>query len=291
MKAAIFGTKTTAIEQELTEIFRWFEKNKYRIIVYKPFFDEMPAVCKQSASITGHFLSHKDFPQDSDLMISIGGDGTFLKAVNIVRKSNVPLIGINAGRMGFLATIAKNEILEALDQINNNEYSLEQRSLIESDDGNQSFGDFPFALNEATFQKKGSGMINIHVNINNEFLNSYWADGLIISTPTGSTAYSLGVGGPVMHPQSNGLIIIPIAPHSLTVRPLIVPCNNLIEIKIESRDKQFLATIDSRSVILPVTSTITVKPAQFTIQLIKLNSKNFYATLRNKLIWGEDKRN
>lgn len=227
-----------------------------------------------------------------DYLFSIGGDGTILEAVTLLQSHKTPILGINTGRLGFLSSITTDEIHGALTAILNSDFDLDKRSLLCLDTDNQLFGDQNFALNEITVQKQDtSSMITIHVFLDDEFLNSYWADGLIISTPTGSTAYSLSCNGPVVHPDSNNIILTPIAPHNLNVRPLVIPDNKTLTLKIEGRVETFLVTLDSRSIVTNTNLALTIKKCDHQVRLIRLKEHSFLKTLRNKLMWGLDKRN
>ena len=228
-----------------------------------------------------------------DLLISFGGDGTLLDTVTMIKDSNIPVLGINAGRLGFLANITQEDIVLAVKALKNKDYKLDQRSLLSvksktlSDNKTSNF-----ALNEITFHKKdSSSMLKIDAFLNNEFLNSYWADGLIISTPTGSTAYSLSCGGPIISPGTNNFVITPVSPHNLNLRPMVVSDNVLIRLRAESRESQFLLTMDSRSISIENNEEIFISKADFSIKLIELPDHNFFKTIRNKLFWGKDSRN
>jgi NAD+ kinase len=225
-------------------------------------------------------------------MISLGGDGNMLDTVTHVRDSGIPILGINYGRLGFLANIGKEELHLAIDAIVNRKYVLEKRTLLHLDADFPLFGDTPYALNEFSIQKKDSSpMIKIHTYLNGEFLNTYWADGLIVSTPTGSTGYSLSCNGPVVFPDSHTFIITPISPHNLNIRPIVIPDNTIISFEVEGRTDGFLTTLDARRQIVPKESQLAIKKENFDINLIRLNENNFLQTLRDKLSWGLDKRN
>ncbi len=228
-----------------------------------------------------------------DLLISFGGDGTLLDTVTMIKDSNIPILGINAGRLGFLANITQEDIESAVKVIKEKKYRIDQRTLVEVvnfEDLNSI--DCNFALNEITVHKKdSSSMLKIHTYVNNKFLNTYWSDGLIISTPTGSTAYSLSCGGPILSPSSDNFIINPISPHNLNLRPLVVSDNVEIKLETESREGQFLLTMDSRSITVENNVPIILKKSNFNIKLIELPDQNFFRTIRNKLFWGKDSRN
>jgi len=227
-----------------------------------------------------------------DFLISIGGDGTFLSAVSYSISCNAPMVGINCGRLGFLADISSENLEAALDQLVNGDYMIEKRSMLELIEPKQLFEGFPFALNELTVHKlDNSSMIKIETFINGEFLSNYWADGLIVGTPTGSTAYSLSVGGPIVMPDLAGFLITPIAPHNLTVRPFVVPDNVEVELRVEGRGNQFLVSFDHRSAPLDFSTHIKIRKANTSIPVVKLQKQSFYTTLREKLMWGADRRN
>lgn len=227
-----------------------------------------------------------------DFLFSLGGDGTLLEASMIIGASGIPIVGINLGRLGFLASIEKKYIAQTIDKLVNGEYSLEKRSLLNFKSNEDQFSSFPYALNDMTLIKRDhSSMVVIHATVNGEFLNSYWADGVILSTPTGSTGYNLSCGGPILMPTAENFIITPIAPHNLSVRPLVVPDSSKIEFTIEGRGENFLCTMDSRHEIISHKTKITVKKAPFDISLVKLPKITFMKTMRDKLQWGRDSRN
>lgn len=229
-----------------------------------------------------------------DLFVSIGGDGTILRAITFVKDLNIPIVGINTGRLGFLATIQPEGIKEAIQQIQNKAYSLSKRTLlsIETSPINSDIKDLNFALNEiAVSRKNTTSMITVDTKLNGEFLTSYWSDGLIIATPTGSTGYSLSCAGPVITPDTTSFVLTPIAPHNLSARPLVIEDSTIIELKVSGREDNYLVSLDSRIATLCNDTIITIKKAPFTINMVELNSESFLTTLRKKLLWGEDKRN
>jgi len=229
-----------------------------------------------------------------DLLISIGGDGTILRAITFIKDLNIPIVGINSGRLGFLATIQKNEIEKAINNILKGNFKISERNLlsIETTPENKNLTDLNFALNEITVSRKNTtSMITVETHLNDEYLTSYWADGLIVSTPTGSTGYSLSCGGPVIIPESNNFILTPIAPHNLNARPLVIPDTTEIKLKVSGREDNYLVSLDSRIATLENNTTVTIKKADFTIKMIELQDESFLVTLRKKLLWGEDKRN
>jgi len=249
----------------------------------------------KSKNISGEFIigsSLVDVDTAPDILISIGGDGTILDTITAIGDSEIPIVGFNTGRLGFLANNAKEDAKHIVEMLIKGNYELEQRSLLSLETDDELFGENNFALNELTVHKKdSSSMMTIHTYINDEYLNSYWADGLILSTPTGSTAYSLSCGGPILIPQSKNFVINPIAPHNLSARPLIVPDDVEIKLRIEGREDEFLATLDSRTRTINNATELKIVKSKFFINLVKFEGQNFYNTIRNKLLWGMDKRN
>jgi NAD+ kinase len=226
------------------------------------------------------------------LMLSIGGDGTLLEAATFIGKKNIPLVGINTGRLGFLATTPREELEDAINELITGSYSISSRTLIKLVTEEKLFGGLNYGLNEFAITKRDSStMITVHTYIDGEFLNSYWADGLLVATPTGSTGYSLSCGGPLVHPKTENFIITPISPHNLNVRPMIVPDSSRISFEIEGRNQNFLVSLDSRSEIVSSNIKLSIKKEDFQIQLVELKNYNYYKTLRSKLNWGLDARN
>ncbi|MCY1513685.1 NAD kinase [compost metagenome] len=226
------------------------------------------------------------------MLLSLGGDGTLLDILSLVRNAQIPVIGINFGRLGFLASINKNEIKTAIEALVNGNYSLDKRTVLNLESQNTLFLEENFALNDVTIHRRdNSAMMIIHAYMNDEFINSYWADGLIIATPTGSTAYSLSCGGPIIFPSSQNFVITPVAPHNLNVRPVIVPDHVNLTFEIEARSKKFLVSCDSRTETVDRSVKLTVNKADFGVNLIRLNNESYLTTLRNKLLWGIDTRN
>ncbi len=238
------------------------------------------------------FSKENPLTKDVRCLLSLGGDGTILDTITYVGDKEIPILGINLGRLGFLAGTSVSEIESAIQQLQNNNYIIDKRSLVHLDSSEPLFPDSPFALNEFTLHRKdSSSMIIIHTYINGEFLCTYWADGIIVSTPTGSTGYSLSCGGPVIFPQANNFVITPVAPHNLNVRPVVVPDDQIISFEIEGRAKQFLCTLDARSAPISTAVSLAVKKEMFHINLVRLEGQNFLQTLRNKMYWGIDRRN
>lgn len=241
-----------------------------------------------------HFPTFKKLDPSFDLFFSIGGDGTILKAVTFVRDMGIPIVGINTGRLGFLATIQKEEIAESLNHILNGQYSISERSLliVQTLPANDEIQPLNFALNEIALNRKNTtSMIKVETYVDDNYLTSYWSDGLIVATPTGSTGYSLSCGGPVIDPSAKSIVLTPIAPHNLNARPLVMPDSVVISLKVSGRENSFLISLDSRVATVENDTDIIIKKAPFTIKLLQLNEDSFIKTLRKKLLWGEDKRN
>lgn len=292
MKIAIFGqyyqNDTRPI---IRNIFEFFE-NKADLIIEKAFlqilFDEK--IVTENYPTFSNNLELKEI----DLLLSIGGDGTILRAATFVRDLGIPILGINAGRLGFLAKVQKENIESFLQMVLNREYTLSQRTLVKlsTSPSHADIESLNFALNEITVNRKDTtSMITIETFLNGEYLTSYWADGLIISTPTGSTGYSLSCGGPVITPDASVFVITPIAPHNLNARPLIIPDNTIIELKITGRENQFLTSLDSRIATLDSKTTLRIEKTDFKINMVEIPQESFLKTLRKKILWGEDKRN
>ena len=240
------------------------------------------------------FSGYENLDRDLSFFFTVGGDGTFLRSITFIRDLNIPVIGINTGRLGFLATIQKENIDSAFQKIVSGQFIIDNRSLlsVQTTDYIDGFNDLNFALNEITITRKNTAsMIKVNATLDNEFLTTYWSDGLIISTPTGSTGYSLSCGGPIISPNSKNIVLTPIAPHSLAVRPLVIPEQTDIKLHIDSRAVEILLTLDSRMYTLSNNSTVHIKMCPFSIKTVQLNDQTFIKTLREKLLWGEDKRN
>ncbi len=294
MKIAIYGK---SFSESFTDSFRlmcnMFAEKEVDVVIYRPFYDFIVQEMNYQPLVQGYFTEHNDFPTDVDYLFTIGGDGTFLGAVAIVRNLGIPLVGINCGRLGFMADISQDKIPQAVIDIFQGDFTIEERNLLKVESvGEDLFSDFNCAMNEFAVHKKNSAsMITIHTYLNNEYLNSYWADGLIIATPTGSTGYSLSVGGPILIPNTQNFVISPISPHNLSVRPIVVPNNSGITIRVEGRSDNFLASLDSRVTTFNAATEIKVSKGDYKINVLKLKNYSFYETLRNKLMWGADKRN
>jgi NAD+ kinase len=238
------------------------------------------------------FTAKRDLPSYTDMLISLGGDGTLLDTITYVGSSNIPIIGINLGRLGFLAAIPEEEVEGAILSLVRGSYTLEKRTLLHLDSSVPLFDGAPYALNEFTLHRKdSSSMIKIHTYLNGEFLNTYWADGLIVATPTGSTGYSLSCGGPVVFPQTSSFVITPVAPHNLNTRSIVVPDDNVISFEVEGRAEQYLCTLDARTEAITSAVQLAVKRERFTVSLVRPDEHNFLNTIRQKLYWGIDRRN
>ncbi|MCW3088154.1 MAG: kinase [Sediminibacterium sp.] len=238
------------------------------------------------------FATSSDLDESIDCLISLGGDGTLLDAVALVRDKGIPILGINFGRLGFLASISKEELASAVDSLVNHTFLIDKRTLIHLDSNEKLFGETPFGLNEFAIHKRDiSPMIKIHTYLNGEFLNTYWADGLIVSTPTGSTGYNMSCNGPIMFPESASFVITPVAPHNLNVRSIIIPDTNVISFEVEGRGDQIICALDARREIVNKTIQLAVRREKFGVNLVRLNENSFLSTLRTKLTWGLDKRN
>lgn len=275
---------------EALSILHSFEKD---IFIHQNLFNEISKSEHSHVNLSRLFpyLVLEEIKRPINLMLVIGGDGTFLEGVHFIKNKNIPILGINTGRLGFLVSLNLNEIQKSLEYIFRGKYSIDSRSMLKLETEHY-FSDFNFALNEFTVHKlDNSSMITIDLLINGIHVNSYWADGLIISTPTGSTAYSLSAGGPIIHPDSKSFVITPIAVHNLNVRPLIVPENSIITLKVSGRADNCMISLDHKSSAVPMNSTFTISKADFHAQLLHCNQYNFFNTLKNKLMWGADKRN
>lgn len=276
----------------LQRIIHKLESHQLRLIFFEDFYKRISPYLTLSAPPQVLFTGSHDLPPATDMLFSFGGDGTLLDTVCFVGASNIPIIGINLGRLGFLAAISEEDVDDALNALVQGSYSIEKRTLLHLDANVPLFGDTPFALNEFTLHRKDtSSMIKIHTYLNGEFLNTYWADGLILATPTGSTGYSLSCGGPVVFPQASNFVITPVAPHNLNVRSIIVPDDGIISFEVEGRSDTFLCTLDARSETISSNVQLAIRKEQFTVSLVRPHEHNFLKTIRQKLYWGIDKRN
>lgn len=266
-----------------------FEKRKCTIAIEKEYHNIL-----KEEGVAANAATFDTLDASYDALISIGGDGTILRAVAFIGRDDIPVVGINTGRLGFLSTIKVDQLEESINALFDGNYRLSKRSLITASSNvkDDQLLSKNFALNEVTVSRMNTtSMIQIETRLNGELLTSYWADGLIISTPTGSTGYSLSCGGPVISPTTQGLILTPIAPHNLNARPLVIPDDTEITLKVSGRENEFLTSLDNRICSFPNETVISLKKADFTIDLLELNEQSFIKTLRHKLLWGEDKRN
>ena len=290
MKIAIYGLSNDNTSKKIfLELLSIAKKHDVELVLEK----EFNSIISDKNSSNKIFVNHKDLDRTYDLMITIGGDGTLLRSITYVRDLGIPIMGINTGRLGFLATLKQEMLHSELNKILFGEYDIKERSLLEVSANNKTnFSDFNYALNEVSVGRKNTtSMIEIKTILDSEYLNTYWADGLIISTPTGSTGYSLSCGGPIMSPSSQTFSITPIAPHNLNARPLIISDETIIELSVKGREESHLLSLDSKIISLENNTVIKIKKASFKIKLASLQNNSFYKTLRNKLLWGEDKRN
>lgn len=292
MKVAVYSR---GIEPELLEdvktFFEELQNYKLKYVVYEPLF----ATIKEPVNLSDHtptFTSAEELGKDVEFMIGLGGDGTLLDTITLIKDKPISIMGINFGRLGFLASIGRDNLSLAIKAIALRTYVSEKRSLIHVDADMPLFGDMPFGLNEFAIHKRDiASMLKIHTYINGEFLNTYWADGLIVCTPTGSTGYSLSCGGPIVFPDSENFTITPVAPHHLNVRSLVVNENSIISFEIESRSEDVICALDSRKEIVGRNVSLAVRKEKFTINLLRLSENNFLHTIQTKLIWGLDRRN
>ncbi len=292
MKVAIYS-RGLDIEQgnPLQILLEELEKHKVGVLIYRPLLGQYPLPSHLLHNLTP-FQVAEDLGDDTECLISLGGDGTMLDAITLVKNSNIPILGINFGRLGFLASISKEDLSHAVDALINRTYVLDKRGLIHVDANIPMFGNAPFGLNEFAIHKRDtSPMIKVHTYINGEFLNTYWADGLIVSTPTGSTGYNLSCNGPILFPESASFVITPVAPHNLNVRSIVVADSSIISFEVEGRTDQVICALDARREIVDKNVQLAVKKENFSVSLIRLNENSFLSTLRNKLTWGLDKRN
>ncbi|HRN54989.1 MAG TPA: NAD kinase [Agriterribacter sp.] len=291
MKIAIYSRGGETVRQEdLILLLDELEKHKISCYIQHYFFEQVRHLFPPNQYAT--FIDAGDLDDSFECIISMGGDGTLLDTLTFIRDSNIPVLGINFGRLGFLATLGKHELTDAVNALANRTYVIDKRSLIHLDASIPLFGKTPYALNEFAIHKRDtSSMIRIHTYLNGEFLNTYWADGIIVSTPTGSTGYSLSCNGPILFPDSGSFIITPVAPHNLNVRPIVIPDDSIVSFEIEGRTDQFICALDSRREIVNKDIQLAVKKEAFTISLVRLSENSFLQTLRGKLSWGLDKRN
>jgi NAD+ kinase len=291
MTIAIFGSPYPEhFSKYIQHLIKKLETEHIKIIVEEDFniFLQNNVRFNKKAEV---FNSYEALKNNADYLLSIGGDGTLLKAVTFVRDSNIPIMGINTGRLGFISSISAGQIDDAINDILKGNFEINERALLELNTDKNLFKDKNFALNEVAVSKKDtSSMIRIDAFVDDEFLNTYWADGLVVSTPTGSTGYSLSCGGPIIMPGTNNIIITPNAPHNLNVRPIVIDDDSVITLKVEDRDQLALVSLDSRARAFDSETELIIKKADFKIKLIQPQNNSFTSTIRNKLMWGLDKR-
>jgi len=294
MKIAVYGQfYQKQSETSVERLLSFFLDKDVEVYVEAHFFDLIKNQLEDSLRYN-IFKTFTHLDDSFEVLVSIGGDGTILRAITYVKDLGIPIVGINAGRLGFLATIQENVIEDALHHILNKNYKISNRSLIsiETFPGNKAISQLNFALNEIAISRKDTtSMITVETRLNDEYLTSYWSDGLIISTPTGSTGYSLSCGGPVIMPTAHSFVLTPIAPHNLSARPLVIPDDTEITLKVSGREENYLVSLDSRIATVTNDTVIKLKKAAFTIKMIELHDESFLETLRKKLLWGEDRRN
>lgn len=293
MKVAIYGqTDQNQVADYVSELLDELHREKAEVSIEYDFYKLLAGSGKLDPYPT--FTLEKGLDESFDMFVSFGGDGTILRAITFVRDLGIPIVGVNTGRLGFLSTFKKEEVRKVVQEFVAGAYTIEERSLVEvqSDFEIPEFQGFNYALNEVTVSRKDTtSMITVATHLNEEYLTSYWADGLIVATPTGSTGYSLSCGGPVITPQAQSLVITPIAPHNLNARPLVISDGTLIRLKVSGREEHHLLSLDSRIATIANEQEIVVRKAPFTVKMIEYNSESFLKTLRNKLLWGEDRRN
>ncbi len=292
MKAAIYSRVMEDDQRKDVQLFfDELAKQKIAPVIFQEFYRQVKDIIRLPAG-TQTFSDAGDLTEEIEFIISLGGDGTLLDTVTLVRDKNISVMGINFGRLGFLASIGHEDLKTAVEAMVKRTYVVDKRTLIHLDASIPMFGEVPYALNEFSIHKRDvASMIKIHTYLNGEFLNTYWTDGLIVATPTGSTGYSLSCNGPVVFPDSGSFVITPVAPHNLNVRPIIVPDNTVISFEVESRTNQIICALDSRRELVDKKVQLAVRKESFCINLVRLSENNFLQTLRNKLTWGLDKRN
>ena len=291
MTIAIFGNPYPEhFSKYIQHLIKKLEAEHINLIIEEEFSVFLKNNIRFNKSINT-FNSYETLKNKADFLFSIGGDGTLLKAVTYVRDSGIPILGINTGRLGFISSISADQIDEAITDVLKGNYKINERTVLELSTGNNLFKDKNFALNEVAISKKDtSSMIRIDAYVDDEFLNTYWADGLVVSTPTGSTGYSLSCGGPIITPGTNNIIITPNAPHNLNVRPIVIDGNSVVKLKVEDREQLALVSLDSRSRAFDSETELVIKKASFKTKLIQPQNNSFISTIRHKLMWGLDKR-
>lgn len=292
MKIAIYGRVIDhGQQQDLQIFFDELEKQEMEPVLFRDYYEQIRHSVRLPAN-TGLFEKSADLNGEVEFIVSLGGDGTLLDTVTLARDKGIPIMGINFGRLGFLASIGKEDVREAVQAMARRSYVVDKRTLIHLESDLPLFGEVPYGLNEFAIHKRDiASMIKIHTYINGEFLNTYWADGLIVATPTGSTGYSLSCGGPILFPDTGSFVITPVAPHHLNVRPIVVPDDNVISFEVESRTGDIICALDSRREMAGKNVSLAVRKENFCISLLRISENSFLQTLHSKLTWGVDKRN
>ncbi|MCF6169514.1 MAG: NAD kinase [Bacteroidales bacterium] len=292
MEVALFGKEYTPDHCDYIQLLvNELVAKQASLLIYKPYFEKIAGAVNFPGQLR-FFTSHTELVKQADMLFSIGGDGTLLDTIPFVRSSGIPILGINLGRLGFLSDVSKIEIRQAVASIFRKEYSIDKRTMLSLEEPKGIFGELNYGLNDLTiYRNNTTSLIVVHVYIDDRFLNSYWGDGLIVATPTGSTAYSLSVGGPILTPGSRNFVIAPIASHNLTVRPIVIQDSSKIKIRIEGREEKYLLTLDSRHSAINKDDELIVKRCDFRMNLVQMNNKDFFSTIRDKLLWGVDNRN
>jgi len=292
MQVAVYGRNLPdSARENIATMFNKFTMLNTDVWIFAPLYETLQKKTGLRPRVAGTFTGPDDLPSDTDFLFSLGGDGTFLETVKLVRDSAIPVLGVNTGRLGFLSYISPENLEESLESVFSGRFDIEERLLlkVETSGGNPTIPDL--ALNEVRIYKNSGSLITVHVRVNEEFLSAYWADGVLLSTPTGSTAYNLSVGGPIVVPESKSLILSPIAPHNLTVRPLVLPDTAVLQLTVDTRDPVYQLALDSHTIDLEAEATVTIQRAEQVLRMIRIENISFYSTLRNKLMWGADKRN
>lgn len=292
MKIALYG-KAFGCDYDglMRDVLRILHEAEVEVLVYKPFGEGIKH-CLEGIIDYQYFETSEELQANVDMLFSFGGDGTILDTVPLIRDSGIPVLGINTGNLGFLSSVSTTETCEAVRRIISGDYEIESRTMLQIDDVDNIFNGINFSLNEICVSRKDNGtLIVIDVYIDDVFLSTYWADGLLIATPTGSTAYSMSLGGPIMTPNTNSFLITPIAAHNLSVRPIVIPDRSEVRIKVDGRCDAFALGLDARIFLVNKSMQIVIKKTDFSFNMVKLPGKEFFGTIRNKLLWGKDVRN
>jgi NAD+ kinase len=292
MKLAIFGRNVgDAWKGKVASLLREFVKRGALLSYYEPFFAALREYCDGEIPHGSFFNGHEDLSRDTDIFLCFGGDGTFLESITIVRDYNIPVAGLNFGRLGFLTSVDSMSGNKWIDLLFEKQFSISERSVLSISSDEMPKGFCQYALNEVSVQRRDPYMLSVFVKVDGVLLPTYWSDGIVLASPTGSTAYSLSVGGPLVLPGTRALVLTPIAPHNLNVRPMVVPDTSVIEIFTESRKREAIVSLDNRSFVIPEKKSIVVTKADFTLKYVSFAGNGFIGALREKLMWGEDRRN